>query len=231
MEIVEGLLEAVSGSILLVIAFLIFLVLGFIVFLVSKIPPLRWLGILLMNIIKYALLFIFNILAIGLVVGMTAIWIALLLALFQYMDWPFFMVGEEILILHHDAFFMTAVLVSLTFVVGIFLGTFIFSFMPPSTRKYVIASYLFGVGTLLLALPTIMQFYAPEVDVTFVGMLAIAATLPVVAIVFAIATGQKRYETRRDMTYKERRQIDREEKEKEHFRKHAIFPWIKTRST
>lgn len=227
---IEGLFGTLADSLILVLVFLGFLIIGFILFILSKIPPLRWLALSLATLVKYALLIVFNTLAIGLIVGMGAFGVDLLLALFQYMDWEFFMVGQEILIVHHDPFFITAILISLCLIGGIFLGTFILSFIPLSSRKYIIISYMIGVVVLFLALPKTMQLYASGVDVSVLGMIVICAFLPVLALVFAIASGQKRHEKRKIMTYKEGKQADREEKRRTDFNKRAIFPWIKARA-
>jgi len=166
----------------------------------------------------------------GVLSGMVAIAIVGVLALFHYLDWEFFIVGSEILIIKHDAFFTTSFLMALCFVVSILFGTLIFSFVSLSTRKYVITSYATGVITFILLLPTVLEFYLPEVEATFLGMIVICAILPVIGLVYAIATAQNRKERRREMTMQERKIEDEEEKRKENFRNYVIFPWIRNRS-
>src|SRR5699024_6300959 len=147
-----------------------------------------------------------------------------------YLDWELFMVGNETLIVTHDAFFITAILISLCFVSSILLGTLILSFISLSTRMYIITSYAAGVIVFTLLLPPILQLATPEVETTLLGMIVICMILPVLGLIFAIATGQKRKERRREMTMEERSIEDAEEKRKENFRKYAIFPWIRARS-
>lgn len=206
------------------------ILIGFMFFLLGKIPLFRWIGITIITIIKYALITIFNILAIGILSGMAAIGVVMALALFHYVDWELFMVGSEILIINHKSFFIASFLMGLCFVVCILFGTLIFSFVSLSTRKYVITSYATGVIVFILLMPTVLEFSIPEVEATFLGMIVICMILPVLGVIFALATAQKRKERRRNMTMREREIEDREEKQREKFNKSAIFPWIRTRS-
>lgn len=206
------------------------ILIGFMFFLLGKIPLFRWIGITIITIIKYALITIFNILAIGILSGMAAIGVVMALALFHYVDWELFMVGSEILIINHKSFFIASFLMGLCFVVCILFGTLIFSFVSLSTRKYVITSYATGVIVFILLMPTVLDFSIPEVEATFLGMIVICMILPVLGVIFALATAQKRKERRRNMTMREREIEDREEKQRERFNKSAIFPWIRTRS-
>src|SRR5699024_5620671 len=162
--------------------------------------------------------------------GMAALGVAILLALFHYLDWELFMIGNEILIINHSAFFIASFLMGLCFVIGILFGTLIFSFVSLSTRIYVVTSYAAGVIVFILLLPTILEYYIPELETTFLGMIVICAILPILGMVFAIGTAQKRKERRRRMTKREREIEDSEEKRKENFNKYVIFPWIRTRS-
>jgi len=209
---------------------LLIIFVGLIFFLLGKVPLFRWIGITILKIIKYTLIIIFNILAIGIFAGMAAIGVAIALVLFHYLAWELFMVGKEILIVKHDAFFTGSFLIGLCFVISILFGTLIFSFVPLSTRKYVITSYATGVIVFISLLPTILQFYIPEVEATFLGMIIICTILPVLGLIFAIATAQKRKERRRKMTIQERQIEDEEEKRKENFRNYVILPWIRARS-
>lgn len=184
----------------------------------------------MITIIKYALLTIFNLLAIAILSGLAAFGVAVALALFHYLDWEFFIVGNEILIIKHDAFFAVSFLMGLCFIISILFGTLVFSFVSLSTRKYVITSYATGVIAFILLLPTVLQFYSPEVEATFLGMIVICTILPVFGLIFSIATAQNRKERRREMTMQERKIEDEEEMRKENFSKYAIFPWIRTRS-
>src|SRR5699024_12634429 len=127
-------------------------------------------------------------------------------------------------------FFIASFLMGLCFVVCILFGTLIFSFVSLSTRKYVITSYATGVIVFILLMPTVLEFSIPEVEATFLGMIVICMILPVLGVIFALATAQKRKERRRNMTMREREIEDREEKQREKFNKSAIFPWIRTRS-
>ena len=229
-EIIENLPDIILDSLFLIIAILLVIVIGLIFFLLGKVPLFRWIGGTMITIIKYALIVIFNILAIGVISGLATLGAAIILALFHYLDWEFFMVGNEILIITHEAFFIAAFLIALCFVIGILSGTLIFSFVPLSTRKYVILSYVAGVIVFILLLPTVFQLSIPEVETTMLGMIVISTILPVLGLIFAIGSGQKRKERRRNMTMQERQIEDREEKRKSEFRKSAIFPWITTRS-
>src|SRR5699024_1733475 len=140
-EIIETLPDTILDSFFLIIAILFIIFVGLIFFVLGKIPLFRWFGVILITIIKYALLTIFNLLAIGVISGLATIGVALTLALFHYLDWELFMVGNETLIVTHDAFFITAILISLCFVSSILLGTLILSFISLSTRMYIITSY------------------------------------------------------------------------------------------
>lgn len=214
----------------LIIAILAVIIVGLIFFLLGKIPLFRWIGGAIITIVKYTLLTIFNLLAIGVISGLATIGVALAFGLFHYLDWKFFMVGKEILFIIHDAFFIVSFLTSLCFVSSILLGSLIFSFIPLSTRKYVIASYAIGVTLFILVLPSILQLATPEVDATLLGMIVISMILPILGFIFAISTGQQRKERRREMTYEEIAREDAEEKRKNDFRKQAIFPWIRNRA-
>ncbi|HLQ70788.1 MAG TPA: hypothetical protein VK142_03255, partial [Bacillota bacterium] len=189
----------------MIVVVLLVIFAGFILFLLGKVPLFRWIGITIITTIKYAFITILNVLAIGMISGVTAIGVALVLALFHYLDWALFMAGNEILIVKHDGFFVASFLIALCFVMGILFGTLIFSFVPLSTRRYIIVSYATGVIAFILLLPIILQFYVPEVEATLLGRVIICALLPVLGLIFAIATGQQRKERRREMTMEERR--------------------------
>jgi len=229
-EIKENLPDIILDSFFLIIAILLIIFIGFIFFLLGKVPLFRWIGITVITIIKYTLISIFNILAIGVLSGMAALGVAILLALFHYLDWELFMIGNEILIINHSAFFIASFLMGLCFVIGILFGTLIFSFVSLSTRKYMITSYATGVILFVLLLPTVLKFFTPEVEATFLGMIVICTILPVLGLIFAIGTAQKRKERRRRMTKREREIEDSEEKRKENFNNSVIFPWIRTQS-
>jgi len=79
-------------------------------------------------------------------------------------------------------------------------------------------------------LPSILQFYVPEVEATFLGRIIICALLPVLGLIFAMATTQQRKERRRQMTMEERRREDEEEKRKSRFSNAVIFPWMRAQS-
>src|SRR5690625_7051484 len=129
---------------------------------------------------------------------MAAIGVAIALVLFHYLAWELFMVGKEILIVKHDAFFTGSFLIGLCFVISILFGTLIFSFVPLSTRKYVITSYATGVIVFISLLPTVLQFYIPDLEATFLSIIIFCTILQVLGLIFAIATAQKRKERRRD---------------------------------
>lgn len=205
------------------------LIIGFIFVLLGKIPLFRWIGIVIVNIIKYFLMTVFNILAILLLTCVTAAGVLGAFALFHYLNWELFMVGNEILIIGHDGFFTTAFLVGLFFVIGILIGTLIFSYVRLFTRTYVILCYITGIVFLFVILPIAVDFYAPNVDVSLLGVLAIAAIIPVLGIVLSIASSQNRKERRKQMSMEERRSEDWQDRERANFRKRAIFPWIKNR--
>lgn len=185
---------------------------------------------MIITTIKYAFITILNVLAIGIISGVTAIGVALVLALFHYLDWDLFMAGNEILIVKHGDFFIASFLIALCFVMGILFGTLIFSFVSLSTRKYIIISYATGIIVFILLLPSILQFYVPEVEATFLGRIIICALLPVLGLIFAMATTQQRKERRRQMTMEERRREDEEEKRKSRFSNAVIFPWMRAQS-
>lgn len=229
-EIIKTLPDIILDSFFLIIGILAIILVGLIFFILGKVPLFRWLGVTIITIIKYALITIFNLLAIGVISGLVTVGVALALALFHYLDWEFFIVGQEILIIHHSGFFIAAFLMSLCFVTSILLGTLIFSFVSLSTRKYVIASYVTGVIVFILVLPVMLRAFTPEIEATLVGMIVICMILPVLGLIYAIATGQQRKERRREMTHEEIEREDAEDKRKGNFRKQVIFPWIRTRT-
>src|SRR5699024_1603646 len=186
--------DIVLDSLFLIIALLLILCIGLIFFLLGKVPLFRWVGLTIIRTIRYVFITIFNMLAIGLLSGMATIGVIAILVLFHYLDWEFFMVGNEILILHHDVFFGASFLIGLSFVISILVGTFIFSFIPLSTRKYVLASYVTGTIGFILLLPLVLQSFFPDVRTTLLGMTLICAALPILGLIFMIASGQKRKE-------------------------------------
>lgn len=172
---------------------------------------------------------IFNLLATILLSCVTAVGVLLAFGLFHYLDWKLFMAGNEILFIGDDGFFATAFLIGLFFVSGILLGTIFFSFIRLSMRIYVILCYLTGVLSLFFLLPFALKIYAPTVEVTSLGILALSGVLPILGLIFAIGSSQKRKERRREMTMEERRREDWDEERRADFNRQAIFPWIKTR--
>lgn len=227
----EMLSDFISDSFILVVVVLLLIFIGFIFFLLGKVPLFRWIGIFMITIMKYVLITIFNILAIGVISGLVTIGAALAFALFYYLEWELFMIGSErLFVIHNDAFYIASFLTGLCFVVGVLFGTLLFSFVPLSTRTYVVLSYIAGGVIFILSIPTALQYYTPEVEATLLGRIAICVIIPILGLIFAIGTGQKRKERRRGMTMRERKVEDEEERRSTNLRKYVIFPWIRMRS-
>src|SRR5699024_3041025 len=76
--------DIILDSFVLIITVLLILFSGFILLLLGKIPLFRWIGIVIITTIKYAFITILNVLAIGIISGVSAIGVALVLDLFYY---------------------------------------------------------------------------------------------------------------------------------------------------
>lgn len=218
----------VDSSIL--ITFVIFvLAIGFIFTLLGKIPPLRWLGRIVFYTVIYTLQLIFNLLALFIYSLVVAIGVIGSFFLFHYLDWALFKVDDDILFLTHDEFFLTGFLIALFFVTGILLGTIIYSLIPLSMRKYIIFSYITGILSLLFLLPLATNKLIPQVEITYLGIFALTAIIPVLGFVFIIGSAHNRKMEKEEMTLEESKWEDIERKERDIFKRRFIFPWIHKR--
>lgn len=201
----------------------LFLIIGIFAFL-SKFALFRFIGrgilLLFQLMITTLMTCLFIVIITGVLIGL------IFLGSYQF---DLFLANGERMMFGDGVLIPSAAILAVCFVLGGVLGSLLFSILPLSNIAFILLIYSASAFSMIGIGPIFLKQYVPGGEISFLSLLLLCVALPIIGMIYAIATNQNRKEALRKMTWKEEKSFLNEERRRHEKNDGLAFPWIKHR--